>query len=98
MARAQNRRNDPPHTLDVMPCDYRRFAGEEKPAGKLVEAAENPGQPEVRFREARARAQRTIWVIQWRIRLLIRPCYWNGKGERAPLPPGHAAHLTTVER
>jgi hypothetical protein len=86
MARAQNRRNDPPHTLDVMPCDYRRFAGEEKPAGKLVEAAENPGQLEVRFREARARAQRTIWVIQWRIRLLIRPCYWNGKGERAPLP------------
>ena len=43
MARAQNRRNDPAHALDVMPCDYRRFAGEEKLTGKLVEAAENLG-------------------------------------------------------
>ena len=86
MAQARNRRNDPVHALDVLPCNYRRFASEEKPAGKLVEVTENLGQPEVRFRESRAGTQLTIWVIQWRICLLIRPRYWNGKSERAPLP------------
>ncbi len=38
-------------TLDVMPCDYRYFVGEQNPLDKLVEAAELLEQLETRFRE-----------------------------------------------
>ncbi len=38
-------------TLDVMPCDYRYFAGKQNPLDKLVEAAELLEQLEARFRE-----------------------------------------------
>jgi len=38
-------------TLDVMPCDYRYFVGEQNPLDKLVEAAELLEQLESRFRE-----------------------------------------------
>lgn len=38
-------------TLDVMPCDYRYFVGEQNPLDKLVEAAELLEQLENRFRE-----------------------------------------------
>ena len=38
-------------TLDVMPCDYRYFVGEQNPLDKLVEAAELLEQLEARFRE-----------------------------------------------
>jgi tetratricopeptide (TPR) repeat protein len=37
--------------LDIMPCDYRYFVGEENPLDKLVEAAELLEQLEARFRE-----------------------------------------------
>lgn len=37
--------------LDVMPCDYRYFVGEQNPLDKLVEAAELLDQLETRFRE-----------------------------------------------
>ncbi|MBN1955239.1 MAG: tetratricopeptide repeat protein [Anaerolineae bacterium] len=37
--------------LDVMPCDYRYFVGEQNPLDKLVEAAELLEQLETRFRE-----------------------------------------------
>lgn len=37
--------------LDVMPCDYRYFVGEQNPLDKLVEAAELLEQLEIRFRE-----------------------------------------------
>ncbi|MCS7179100.1 MAG: tetratricopeptide repeat protein [Anaerolineae bacterium] len=39
-------------TLDVMPCDYRYFVGEQNPLDKLVEAAELLEQLEARFRES----------------------------------------------
>ncbi len=39
------------NSLDVMPCDYRYFTGEENPLDKLVEAAELLRQLETRFRE-----------------------------------------------
>lgn len=38
-------------TLDVMPCDYRYFVGDQNPLDKLVEAAELLEQLEARFRE-----------------------------------------------
>jgi tetratricopeptide (TPR) repeat protein len=38
-------------TLDVMPCDYRYFAGKENPLDKLLEAAELLQQLEDKFRE-----------------------------------------------
>ncbi len=38
-------------TLDVMPCDYRYFVGEQNPLDKLVEAAELLEQLEARFHE-----------------------------------------------
>jgi tetratricopeptide (TPR) repeat protein len=38
-------------TLDVMPCDYRFFVGDQNPLDKLVEAAELLDQLEARFRE-----------------------------------------------
>ncbi len=38
-------------TLDVMPCDYRYFVGEDNPLDKLVEAAELLERLEARFRE-----------------------------------------------
>lgn len=38
--------------LDIMPCDYRYFTGEQNPLDKLVEAAELLEQLEARFREA----------------------------------------------
>lgn len=38
--------------LDIMPCDYRYFTGEQNPLDKLVEAAELLDQLEARFREA----------------------------------------------
>lgn len=37
-------------TLDVMPCDYRYFIGDQNPLDKLVEAAELLEQLETRFR------------------------------------------------
>ncbi len=37
--------------LDIMPCDYRYFTGEENPLDKLVEAAELLDQLEARFHE-----------------------------------------------
>jgi hypothetical protein len=37
-------------TLDVMPCDYRYFRGDENPLDKLVEAAELLEALEKRFR------------------------------------------------
>lgn len=47
----RDRHNDLVHTLDVMPCDYRYFAGRENPLDKLVEAAELLEQLEASFRE-----------------------------------------------
>jgi len=38
-------------TLDVMPCDYRYFVGDQNPLDKLVEAAELLEQLETSFRE-----------------------------------------------
>ncbi|MFP4344807.1 MAG: tetratricopeptide repeat protein [Anaerolineales bacterium] len=38
-------------TLDIMPCDYRYFTGDENPLDKLVEAAELLADLESRFRE-----------------------------------------------
>ena len=38
-------------TLDVMPCDYRYFVGDDNPLDKLVEAAELLERLEARFRE-----------------------------------------------
>lgn len=38
-------------TLDVMPCDYRYFVGDQNPLDKLVEAAELLEQLEARFHE-----------------------------------------------
>ncbi len=37
--------------LDIMPCDYRYFTGEQNPLDKLVEAAEILEKLELRFRE-----------------------------------------------
>ncbi len=37
--------------LDIMPCDYRYFTGEQNPLDKLVEAAEMLEQLEARFRQ-----------------------------------------------
>ena len=39
-------------TLDIMPCDYRYFRGEDNPLDKLVEAAMMLEDLEKRFREA----------------------------------------------
>ena len=39
-------------TLDIMPCDYRYFTGDENPLDKLVEAAQLLEELEARFREA----------------------------------------------
>ena len=36
----RDRHNDLVETLDVMPCDYRYYAGQDNPLDKLVEAAE----------------------------------------------------------
>ena len=47
----RDRYNDLVSALDVMPCDYRYFAGEENPLDKLVEAAELLEQLETSFRE-----------------------------------------------
>ncbi len=47
----RDRHNDLVKTLDVMPCDYRYFKGEENPLDKLVEAAELLEQLEARFKE-----------------------------------------------
>ena len=47
----QRRHEDLVRTLDVMPCDYRYFTGEENPLDKLVEAAELLDRLEARFRE-----------------------------------------------
>lgn len=47
----RDRHNDLVSTLDVMPCDYRYFVGEENPLDKLVEAAELLEQLETRFQE-----------------------------------------------
>jgi lipopolysaccharide biosynthesis regulator YciM len=38
--------------LDIMPCDYRYFTGDENPLDKLVEAAQLLEELEARFREA----------------------------------------------
>ena len=48
----RDRYNDLVSALDVMPCDYRYFAGEENPLDKLVEAAELLEQLEKSFRES----------------------------------------------
>jgi hypothetical protein len=42
--------NDLVQTLDIMPCDYRYFRGEENPLDKLVEAAAMLEDLEERFR------------------------------------------------
>lgn len=47
----RDRHNDLLTTLDIMPCDYRYFTGEENPLDKLVEAAELLEQLESSFRE-----------------------------------------------
>lgn len=47
----RDRHNDLVRVLDVMPCDYRYFTGEENPLDKLVEAAELLEQLEARFQE-----------------------------------------------
>jgi hypothetical protein len=47
----RDRHNDLVQTLDVMPCDYRYFKGQENPLDKLVEAAELLDRLETRFRE-----------------------------------------------
>ena len=47
----RDRHRDLIDTLDVMPCDYRYFTGEENPLDKLVEAAELLEELEARFRE-----------------------------------------------
>jgi hypothetical protein len=38
-------------TLDVMPCDYRYFRGDQNPLDKLVEAAAMLEELEERFRK-----------------------------------------------
>jgi tetratricopeptide (TPR) repeat protein len=43
-------RNDLVQTLDIMPCDYRYFRGDENPLDKLVEAAAMLEELEERFR------------------------------------------------
>jgi len=45
------RHSDLVRVLDIMPCDYRYFTGENNPLDKLVEAAEMLEQLEARFRE-----------------------------------------------
>ncbi|MGD2103507.1 MAG: tetratricopeptide repeat protein [Anaerolineae bacterium] len=47
----RDRHRDLIDTLDVMPCDYRYFTGDENPLDKLVEAAELLEALEARFRE-----------------------------------------------
>jgi len=47
----RTRFNDLVTTLDIMPCDYRYFAGDQNPLDKLVEAAELLEQLETRFHE-----------------------------------------------
>jgi tetratricopeptide (TPR) repeat protein len=47
----QEKFNSLVNELDVMPCDYRYFAGDENPLDKLVEAAELLDGLEARFRE-----------------------------------------------
>jgi hypothetical protein len=42
--------NDLVQALDIMPCDYRYFRGEENPLDKLVEAAAMLEELEERFR------------------------------------------------
>ncbi len=48
----RDRHDDLVETLDIMPCDYRYFAGEKNPLDKLVEAAQLLEELEARFREA----------------------------------------------
>jgi hypothetical protein len=47
----RDRFNDLVTTLDIMPCDYRYFVGDENPLDKLVEAAELLERLETQFRE-----------------------------------------------
>jgi tetratricopeptide (TPR) repeat protein len=47
----RDRHGDLVHILDVMPCDYRYFAGKENPLDKLVEAAELLERLEAQFQE-----------------------------------------------
>ena len=47
----RDRHRDLVDVLDVMPCDYRYFAGHENPLDKLVEAAELLEELEARFQE-----------------------------------------------
>jgi tetratricopeptide (TPR) repeat protein len=47
----RNHHNDLVETLDIMPCDYRYFRGENNPLDKLVEAAVMLEELERRFRE-----------------------------------------------
>lgn len=47
----RDRHRDLVDTLDIMPCDYRYFTGEENPLDKLVEAAELLDDLEARFSE-----------------------------------------------
>jgi tetratricopeptide (TPR) repeat protein len=48
----RDRQKDLIDSLDVMPCDYRYFKGDENPLDKLVEAAELLEELEARFQEA----------------------------------------------
>lgn len=50
-AALRDRHRDLVDALDVMPCDYRYFAGKENPLDKLVEAAELLEELEARFQE-----------------------------------------------
>ena len=47
----RDRHADLVQTLDVMPCDYRYFAGKDNPLDKMVEAAELLEELETRFNE-----------------------------------------------
>jgi len=47
----RNRHRDLVGTLDIMPCDYRYFTGDQNPLDKLVEAAQLLEELEARFRE-----------------------------------------------
>ncbi|HXW01687.1 MAG TPA: hypothetical protein VEC93_24965 [Anaerolineae bacterium] len=51
-AAIRNNHADLVSTLDIMPCDYRYFRGEDNPLDKLVEAAMMLEDLEKRFREA----------------------------------------------
>ena len=54
--------NDLVQALDIMPCDYRYFRGDENPLDKLVEAAAMLEDLEERFRRPSRYVGRTTLV------------------------------------